>query len=496
MDENHLATLICNAMRAFNEFVRTRSFPSETLYILRPNNASGSSHSSQPLPRPNLRDALLTLHAERTELPSAKILLDYLWEHGGHRITLYQDNGNPGRAAWASNAFHMIVALSMWNLWNEHSIRNLSSTGTWAAWEVPSDEIDVLAKDIASIQVGKGGKVKITVPLLGLTLADEKEFQLAQGITLRTWTKEDREFFSQKDGRTYPYYAAARLDVSDCYLEIVANEHQVFIDGKTQEALEDFVESTVARVKWSLMQATNPVHVIYELPATTEIQASIFGFSPIYRGSVRHKPCAKMNFDTDSGQQAAKLLEMLSNALKSYHDLQDVMWLFDRATLAVLPRDILLESVTGLERLLVAGNGDSTRRFRTYGEALINDSTATAKHLSEIYDLRSTAAHGGGKDPKKFESFNVEARAYLAKAITNVVGLIVSSKIQPLKKDEKINISIERYLTSLMYGAVQKDLNQANVTDAPATLEQRLALFEPARREGEAMISKPVGAER
>lgn len=34
------------------------------------------------------------------------------------------------------------------------------------------------------------------------------------------------------------------------------------------------------------------------------------------------------------------------------------------------------------------------------------------------------------------------------------------------------------------------------VTDAPLTLEQRLALFDPARHGGEAMVSAPVGAER
>lgn len=34
------------------------------------------------------------------------------------------------------------------------------------------------------------------------------------------------------------------------------------------------------------------------------------------------------------------------------------------------------------------------------------------------------------------------------------------------------------------------------VTDVLATLEQRLALFDPARHGGEAMATQPVGAER
>ena len=34
------------------------------------------------------------------------------------------------------------------------------------------------------------------------------------------------------------------------------------------------------------------------------------------------------------------------------------------------------------------------------------------------------------------------------------------------------------------------------VSDTPLTLEQRLALFDPARHGGEAMASQPVGAEK
>ncbi len=34
------------------------------------------------------------------------------------------------------------------------------------------------------------------------------------------------------------------------------------------------------------------------------------------------------------------------------------------------------------------------------------------------------------------------------------------------------------------------------IVDAPLTLEQRLARFDPARHGGEAMVAEPVGAER
>jgi hypothetical protein len=212
------------------------------------------------------------------------------------------------------------------------------------------------------------------------------------------------------------------------------------------------------------MQVTNSMQLIRELAATTKIQQSIWGFLPIHRQVMGLLTSGEIRLDVKGGQSAAKLLDLLQKAGTIYPDLLDVVWMFDRATLAVLPRDILLESAIGLERLLVTGSGENTRRFKFYGAALIGGHSPikTASRLADIYSLRSSAAHGSDKKKEKFEKLSATARADLAMALANVVRLIVSSKITPEKEGEPISKSIEHYLVSHMNMAIQEDLNQAD----------------------------------
>lgn len=54
-----------------------------------------------------------------------------------------------------------------------------------------------------------------------------------------------------------------------------------------------------------------------------------------------------------------------------------------------------------------------------------------------------------------------------------------------LHADQRVRVSVEDGLVVIR-----------PVAEAPLTLEQRLARFDPARHGGEAMLSEPVGAER
>lgn len=306
----------------------------------------------------------------------------------------------------------------------------------------------------------------MTVPLLQLVLVDEKDFELEPGITLRVWTEWEKCLYQHRNHRYYPLDDPFGPLRSQCYLEIVTNSHSIFKHGHNRKALEELIDSALARVKWAIMQVTTPAQLILELIATTEIQQELFGFLPIRRQGigVQYKRDNSAMLDTNACQSAAKLLAMLKCALEKFPDIIDVMWLFDRATLAESPRNILLESVIGLERLLVTGSGESSRRFRTYGAALIanGDFTETSKKLNEIYSLRSKAAHGSTEHPKQFEELSIAAVKYLADAIKNVVRLVVASKINSNRK-ENINKAIEKYITSIMCEAIQKDLADANI---------------------------------
>ncbi|MHB8746287.1 MAG: hypothetical protein ACYC7I_07120 [Gammaproteobacteria bacterium] len=461
MDENHLAKLIQEAMVAFNDFIRKHIFPTEIVNVPRPDD-SGYGHRSEFFTRPKFWHALFDYQDEHLNIPEVKVLMDYLWDNGGHRMTITRDDADPDQSGWATTAFHIMVPASLYNLWDEHSIRSFFTTGLWSPFAVPMEEINQLAKDIASIEVGNGAQIKITVPLLQLTLLDQKSVELEPGVTLHQWTLEDKTVYLHRNSRVYTSFNFHFPHMSNCYLAIIANEQQVFGQERNTAILEKFVGPIIGRVKWAIMLATNPMKLICELPITAEMQQSLSGFFPVHRQAIKIARDGEVILDQNGCQSAAKLLEILKDAVKVYPDLLDVVWMFDRATLAVLPRDVLLESAIGLERLLVHGSGENTRRFKVYGAALTGGNPIKSeKRLAEIYSLRSKAAHGSDDKPEKFEKLSATARADLAMVLANVVRLVVSSKIIPIGKEKNINKSIERYLTSQMYIAAQNDLNVA-----------------------------------
>lgn len=456
MDRNHLASLIQKAMAAFTVFLRKQSFGTETVEVYRPCSETGKTFQS--LSRPRLYDVLSAGYSERVQIPEGKSLFDYLWEHGGHSIQLSQEKGNPDRAGWERSAFGSIIATPLKRFWDERSIRSLSSTGEWKPWDISDSELRQLADRMASIVVGKGAEVKVTIPLLQLSIKDTTEFKLEENVTIKSWSQEDKALYLFKNDYVYPFDIEFAPYSSKCYIEIVINESQVFKSGRNQELFEDFISFILGRVKWAIMQTTDPTKLIRELPVTTEIYCEMGSISPIRRQTIPKSLRGSSSLDLNRCNDAAELL-MLSKALDAFPELKDVIWLFDRAMLAGLPRDVLLESAIGLERLLVAGGGETSRRFRNYGAALIGGKKRdeTLEYLKKIYSARSKAAHGGDVKPNEFEEISVRARSYLSKAIANVVRLVVSEKIRPNNKED-INKAIERYLLSLMYDAVEKDL--------------------------------------
>jgi len=210
------------------------------------------------------------------------------------------------------------------------------------------------------------------------------------------------------------------------------------------------------------MQATNPMQSIFELPTIADDGISASTSFPLRRHAMRRQYGVSISLDIIGCEKAKSLLQTLSKATAIFKEFQDVLLMFDRATLARIPRDILLESVIGLEMLLVHGSGDSTKRFHTYGYALIGstNTAATVKQLKDIYGLRSSAAHGETKTKSDFQLLGSTARAYLAEAIANAAKLVLSGHIRPdpeLKKNV-LSRSVECYLNSAMFSATQKDL--------------------------------------
>ncbi|MHB8565138.1 MAG: hypothetical protein ACYDDA_14645, partial [Acidiferrobacteraceae bacterium] len=161
MDEDHLVKLMYEAMVAVNDSVRGRTFTTEEVIVPR-FDPSGPGIYLELFTRPSLHHARFDYKFEHMDSPTAQALMDYLWDHGGHRIPL---NGEPTRSTWASHVFHEVIRLTLYELWDDHSIRSLSATGAWPPWEVPDEAIRQSAQEMASREVGKGARITITIPL-------------------------------------------------------------------------------------------------------------------------------------------------------------------------------------------------------------------------------------------------------------------------------------------------------------------------------------------
>jgi len=137
-------------------------------------------------------------------------------------------------------------------------------------------------------------------------------------------------------------------------------------------------------------------------------------------------------FNENTTQKIRDLMPAALEWRKKSEDIRQAYWHWGRAAVTDLYRDRLLESVIGLERLLVPHAGESRYRFGLHGAALLastrNDTLDTARQLRKIYDRRSSAAHGSVEDPP---TESVTAHKFLGNAIRVILQLYEHGDFSP-----------------------------------------------------------------
>lgn len=465
-NRDRVEKLILSAMIEFIDFLKSRSHEDLQVHVFSPQQ---DGNQFQNLIRPDLNNALLGYQDECIKLPVAVELIDYVQKFGhGMKVSKkFIPKSN-------KTVYHQLVSLPLWKWWSVKSIEALSLDKVWIPWKLSNEELNQIVKVVLNIELENASHTTIIAPFLGIELQNVDKIKLADNVELRAWTQADKAVYFYENRGHLPTFNMISQSFSKCYLQVTTLTSQVFIgQAENRNQLEEFVCKSMSRAKWVLMQVINPENLIEELLVTTSTDDTYCyaWFSPFQRYSGR----VSMNsscciFTEDDGEKAAKFLKDLEVAVGVFPDLEDILWRFDRATLASLPRDILFESTVGLESLLVNGSGESTRRFRTYGVALIGDGKfdETSKNLNKIYSLRSSNAHSSTQKLENVEELSRVARSYFVRIIANVVHLVVAGQIMPLIKDGKrdkgkssINQCIESYLTSLMYGAAQSALQES-----------------------------------
>lgn len=394
-----------------------------------------------------------------TDLPAVKELLAYLSEHSRSAADGEKPR-DPDDLAFSN--FYELIWLPILAAGQDEAVR--SSVGQPRGdWHISPEKLTKLADALVSYKAGRGRRVKIIVPITGLRLENVNRFAVEPDVLIRSWTDENRAVFEVKHGYSYAFEEHL---TSSSYVELSSNDSHFSNGGLylSHEKIEDYISEKMGKIKWALVHIGGPGCCIGELPAAVEISFSRWLMMPLRRQRTLRGHHPILSCEQEDMEKVKILIDALNHATERFRkDLRDVLWLFDRSMTAGTPKDVILESAIGLERLLVADTGDIGHRFRTFGAALISryDAAKTSEKLKNIYNRRSRAAHGGSVDgDKDEEEMSKVARCCLADAIAAVVQLIGAGKVETTsgKSKEPLAKSVERYLVSLMHKSARDEV--------------------------------------
>lgn len=435
LDEAHLAMLIEQAMVAAARGLREFRLKTTRRIIYR---TTEYGWGSEWVDAPDyydheLRDGLRVL-------PCAsewRALATYLWDMGGSKWSFPpQDGGStPDRNDWESVIYQGTMFPAMRRLLNAQAWREIVETGVFTPWRLPEEETRIAAKDLAGRLCNKTRHVWAHCPVKQFHFwQDMSGFSPEDGVYLGRVTGERMKAFFWKYQQEFLAQDEILLDWEHA-IEI----DRVLASKKVQPA--DFVfpsrdDSDIAaevtaildRVRWAVTLTLGPGAVFEEGPVVLGGPSGWRGRT-LRRGAVLTgtRGIPFLSFGAESAERIARHIAKLKEAqsVLPSDELGQVLWHFGRACNAVLPRDILLESVIGLEMLLVPDAGESTYKFSLHGAAVIGavDGKSIAKELGVLYGFRSRLAHGG-KDSDEVRDKAVRARWLLARAIWGVVSLI------------------------------------------------------------------------
>ena len=209
------------------------------------------------------------------------------------------------------------------------------------------------------------------------------------------------------------------------------------------ECVEEVVCQTVTLAKWAIITALKKPPLLFEATITYgDVLGGMGGFISGYRHFRRQEENNGPLFEPTAEEMArASDLFVKTRALLSRSTyLEQALWYWGRSSLASLERDGLLEAMIGLDGLLASG---SRYKLGLYGASLLahspDEAEKIAEDLRDLYDKRSSAAHGGMRHAGADGSRALTSRAatFLGDAIRAITDLTERGILDPEKSIAK-----------------------------------------------------------
>jgi hypothetical protein len=385
---------------------------------------------------------------EALNLDGVVTFFDYVWERG--EMARSFTGPNPTRRTWEASLFQEVFHLPIKGLLNFSALMQAVDTGSInEPWVISSAVMDKFVNELTKRYCKGLLSIVVQCPLAWFNLQPGTSIDLGGGMTLHNYDEIPKALYlSQTDNRTLWHDLISKSISQDVpVLELTEDiEMNVIRSGKPPKTCDDLVKEIIANkldfVKWAIVTAIGKgISPIEGTITYGGLFGERIGIHPF--GSMRREDKSSgtvFNLDTNNINTIRELVSTASIWREKSKDIRVAFWYWGRAALTDLSRDRLLESVIGLESLLIPNSGETRYRFGLNGAALLAcsrvEATEKANELRKIYDKRSSAAHGGSE-----ESFNEANVAH--KALGDLIAIVLH-----LYKTERMNLS-ERFATQL-----------------------------------------------
>ena len=386
-------------------------------------------------------------------LPRAEMraFFDYLWDMGELQKTL--TGPDPQRVNWELLVFYEVVHDTAARVMEDLAIDETTDTGHITLCRIPDSSLEAALGEVYSRTIEGKTSYIAKCPLGWIKSRAGASWALDSDISLTIPTEQERaRYLSRHHNKMIWHDTMSGLIQNDVALLEISGSAEVaqLRKGRPPKTGTDLIEEHIADaidvVKWAL--SVEKAHAPPLVEATITYQdvlggpLAIVGFGAFRRQEAHQGivyDLSKMDME-----KVSSLVKKARRASQELTDLKESFWYWGRACLAALERDVLVESVIGLENLLVANRGESRYRFGLHGAALLcgpdSDKHSVAKELKRLYDKRSSAVHGSSQDRIRESR---EAMKYLSSAIFAVIecwerGIIVPGDRVALQIEQRI----------------------------------------------------------
>lgn len=401
----------------------------------------------------------VTQAREALGLPKIRAFFDYIWSRGEFKKSLR--GPDPKRESWELFMVQEVIHQPLCDILTEVSLEEAADSGEASPWKLPPAFFQKLINELIDRYCYGRTRFIARCPLGWFEAESGNSWDLGSGLRLCLYTLREKAVYLSRYHKRLPWWdSISRLGfegvaVLEIVYEIRMDESDPRKTGKmASELLEKQIADLVDIVKWALMTGVGATTSLVEGTITYDNLLGGWIFTSGHAGFGAFKREEKHSGTTYNLTQDSLRLtrELISKAL-SYRekssDIGQAFWHWGRACSANLDRDRLLESVIGLERILVAYPGESRYRFGLHGTALLtkdsDDAKSKAKELRRLYDKRSSAAHGSGGRTDRVKEADLAHKA-LGDSISSVLELFDRDFLKPEKKEGSLALQIEQWV--------------------------------------------------